>query len=82
MLAYMLFTSYFCDNGLVGGECVKYYDNRLFSIQLLTNIAYFLFPIYKNGWQKVGVLLLNIMLLTLLFIVFTTLHSISKAGLF
>ena len=66
MLVYMLLTSYFCQDGLVGGQCVKYFDNRLFSIQLLANIAFFIFSIYKNGWQEIGILLLNIVLLILL----------------
>jgi uncharacterized membrane-anchored protein YitT (DUF2179 family) len=82
MIAFMVVSSYVCDNGLTGGECTKHYDNRFFIIIILVNLSFSVFSIYKNGWRKLGMLFLNLMILIMLFTVFATLHSVFTVGLF
>jgi hypothetical protein len=82
MIVFMVVSSYVCDNGLTGGECTKHYDNRFFIILTLANLFFSVFSIYKNGSRKLGMLFLNLMILTILFTIFATLHSVFTVGLF
>jgi hypothetical protein len=82
LVMFMVFASYICDDGLEGGECVKNYDNRFFPLLIFSNVLFSVFTIYKGGFEKAGMLLLNILIVIILFFVFATCHSISKAGLF
>jgi len=82
IIAFMIINSFFCPDGLIGGECVKHLDNRVFLFQMTANLlfaGYYLFKINKGKW---GILFLNILLTTIIYVVAATLHSISKAGLY
>ena len=82
LITFMVIASFMCDDGLTGGECVKNYDNRFFSILIFANVLFSTFTLYKSGSRKLGMLLLNILIMIILFFVFATCHSISKVGLF
>jgi hypothetical protein len=82
IIVFMTINSFVCSDGLVGGDCVKHLDNRVFLFQMTANLffaAYYLFKIDKMKW---GILSLNFLLTTIVYIIAATLHSILKAGLF
>jgi hypothetical protein len=78
----MYVVSYICPDGLLGGECVKKFDNRMFFVLLGLNVLFSLYYLVKVDKNKWGVLLLNLIIVTVIYVVCATLHSISKAGLF
>lgn len=82
IILFMTINSFVCPEGMIGGDCVKHLDNKVFLFQITMNMlfaGYYLFKIDKSKW---GILLLNVLLTLIIYIVATTLHSISKAGLF
>jgi hypothetical protein len=82
IIVFMTINSFVCSGGLVGGDCVKHLDNRVFLFQMTTNLffaGYYLLKIDKSKW---GILSLNFLLTTIVYILAATLHSILKAGLF
>ena len=81
-IVFMTFNSFVCPDGLIGGDCVKQLDNRVFLFQIIANFlfaGYYLHKIDKDKWVM---LLVNIFLTIAIYFVAGTLHSISKAGLF
>ena len=50
IIVFMTVNSFVCPDGLIGGDCIKQLDNRVFVFQMLAN---FLFA----GYAVVGVLL-------------------------
>jgi hypothetical protein len=82
IIVFMKISSLVCPDGPYGGGCVKHFDNRVFMFQIIANLlftGYYLFRIDRNKWVM---LLLNLLLTSIIYIVAATLHSISKAGLF
>lgn len=81
ILVFMTVNSSVCPDGLSGGVCVKHLDNRIFLVQMIANFLFagYLLGIDKGKW---GIVTLNLLLTTIIYIIAATLHSISKAGLF
>ena len=79
---FIIVNSIVCGDGLIGGECVKDLDSRIFIIQMINNILFAVYYLYKIDKSKWGILILNAIVTTVIFIIAATLHSISKAGLF
>jgi len=82
IIVFMTINSFVCEGGLSGGECVKHFDNRFFAFQIVINLLFAVYYLVKIDKSKWGVLLLNLLLTTIIYVVAATLHSISKAGLF
>ena len=82
IIVLMTINSLVCSDGLVGGDCVKHLDNRAFLFQMTANLlfaGYYLLKVDKRKW---GILCLNFLLTTVVYIIAATLHSILKTGLF
>lgn len=82
IIVFMTINSFVCSDGLVGGECVKHLDNQVFPFQIVSNLLFAVYYLLQIDRSKWGVLLLNLLLTTIVYVVAATLHSISKAGLF
>lgn len=81
MLMFMTINSFYCKEGLIGGDCVKRNDNVAFLIQKSINIVfsiYFIVAIDKKKWV---LFLLNFISLIILYTMLATIHSITKAGI-
>ena len=78
----MYVISYFCADGLLGGECVKKYGNRMYFVLLGVNLLFLLYYLIKLDKHKLGILLLNIVIVSVVYTICAILHSISKSGLF
>ena len=82
IILFMTVNSFVCEDGLIGGDCVKHLDNQIFSFQIAVNFlfaGYYIFKIDKSKWS---IIWLYFLLTTIIYIVAATLHSISKTGLF
>src|SRR5688500_8062095 len=80
IIIFMTINSFVCADGLVGVDCVKHLDNWAFLFQMTANLffaGYYLLKIDKGKW---GILTLNLLLTTIVYIIAATLHSILKAG--
>jgi ABC-type transport system involved in cytochrome c biogenesis permease subunit len=82
MIIFMICASLICENGLMGGECVKHADNKMFLVLLMVNLIGGLIYIFKSNRKGWLTIFLSIFLTSVLYVIMATLHSISKAGLF
>lgn len=82
MIVYMVINSSVCEDGMSGGECVKHLDNQIFLFQMVVNLLFSGYCLVKVDRSKWGILLLNLLLITIIYVAFAAAHSISKAGLF
>jgi len=82
ILAFMLITSFVCPEGLSGGECVKSLDNKIFFIQVVVYLFMSIVYLVKFDNRKWLKLLVGLIVITLIYVLAATMHSISKAGLF
>ena len=82
IIIFMTINSFVCEDGLSGGECIKHLDNQVFAIQMIVNLAFSGYYLYKTNRGKWRILFLNFLLTTIIYLVAATLHSISKSGLF
>lgn len=78
----MIFASHFCEDGLLGGECVKHLDNKMFLVLIITNLIGGLTYIIKTNRKRWLVIYLSVLVTSFLYVIMAALHSISKAGLF
>ena len=78
----MIIISSVCPDGLIGGECAKELDNKMFLLLIIANLVFAVYCIYKTGKNKLGILALNLFLTVMFYTIAGTIHSISKAGLF
>ena len=78
----MICASLFCEDGLIGGECVKHFDNKMFVMLIMINLIGGLIYIFKTSGKRWLAIFLSILLTSVLYVIMATLHSISKAGLF
>jgi hypothetical protein len=81
IIAFMSINSLICSNE-GNGDCIKKLDNRVFLFQIIANFLFAWYYIIKIDKAKWIMLLVNILLITAIYFVAGTLHSISKAGLF
>jgi hypothetical protein len=78
----MICASLFCEDGLMGGECVKHFDNKMFLVLMTVNLIGGLIYIFKTNKKRWLAIFLSILITSVLYVIMATLHSISKAGLF
>lgn len=82
MIVFMIGNSFLCTKDISGGECIKSLDNYVFAIQIGLNVAFSLFFFFKINQQNWWKLIVNILILTIFYIISAFLHSVLQIGLF
>lgn len=82
MIVFMFGISFLCTNEIYGGECFKFYDNSMFFIQIILNIAFSAFFYLKISRQNSWKLFVNLALISIFYIIAAFFHSVLQIGLF